>query len=205
MSEQGTPEWLAERAGYCTASQFSAVLAKIKAGEAATRRNYRLRLVTERLIGAPVPTYQNAAMEWGTLNEPHARMAYESHNKVLVEEVGFIKHATLLAGCSPDGLVGDDGLTEFKCPYESTVHINTIETGMPPEHLPQIMGQLWLTGRKWCDFVSFDPRMPGKLKLYVQRIERDEKYIAELEQEVVKFLREVEVKHSQLLKLAEAA
>lgn len=203
---QGTAEWLAERAGHATASCFKDVLAKIKSGEAATRRNYRMRLVTERLIGGPVPSYQNAAMQWGTEQEPSARMAYEAQTGQLVEEVGFIKHPKIAwCGVSPDGLIGEDGGAEFKCPYESTIHVNTIDSGIPSEHIAQVQGSLWITGRRWWDFVSFDPRMPGKLKIYVQRIERDEEYIKSLEIEVIKFLLEVEAKHRSLIELAEAA
>lgn len=204
--KQGTEEWLRERAGHATASCFKDILAKIKSGEAATRRNYRLRLVTERLIGAPVQTYQNTAMQWGTEQEPHARMAYESLTGRLVEEVGFIKHPSITwVGVSPDGLISDDGGIEIKCPYESTVHVNTLETGMPSEHMAQIQGAMWITGRRWWEFVSFDPRMPDGLKLYSQRIARDNSYIETLEKEVLTFLAEVESKHAELMKLAKAA
>lgn len=203
---QGSEEWLAERAGHATASCFKEVLAKIKTGEAAGRRNYRIRLVTERLTGVPVASYQNTAMQWGKDNEPAARMAYEAHTGKLVEEVGFIKHPRVAwCGMSPDGLINEDGGVEIKCPYESTIHVNTLDSGMPSEHIAQIQGALWVTGRKWWDFVSFDPRMPGKLKLYVQRIERDDEYIKNLQIEVIKFLTEVEEKYGALLEMAKAA
>lgn len=202
---QRTDEWFAARCGLATASRFKDILARIKSGEAAARRNYKAQLVCERLTGVPYENgFESAEMRFGTEQEPFARMAYEERHGVMVEEVGFIRHETLMAGCSPDGLVGEDGLVEFKVPNTAN-HIDTLEKGMPPEHLPQIMGQLWLTGRKWCHFVSFDPRMPERLRLYVQRVERDDEYIANLEKEVRAFLDEVEAKYLSLLKLAEAA
>jgi putative phage-type endonuclease len=203
MIEQGSSEWLAQRAGHATASRFKDVLAKIKTGEAATRRNYRVQLVTERLTGQPCETYTNAAMQWGTDQEPAARSAYEAHTGDLVEQAVFILHPGMAwAGASPDGLIGDDGGIEIKCPYQSTVHVETLQGGMPSEHMPQVQGVMWITGRQWVDFVSYDPRMPEHLQLYVQRIARDEKYIAELEKAVVAFLGEVSVMHQQLMKKA---
>lgn len=190
---QGTPEWLRERAGCATASRFADVCAKIKSGEAATRRKYRLQLVTERLTGNPVQGYINAAMQWGIDTEPEARMAYEAERGVIVEETGFAKHPAIpWCGASPDGLIDDDGLVEFKCP-ESTTHLEWLEAGKAPaEHVPQIQGQMWITGRQWCDFVSYDPRFPGGLKLFVVRVPRDEDYIKGLEKEVIEFLAGVE-------------
>lgn len=190
---QGSDEWFAARAGFCTASRFKDVLAKIKTGEAATRRNYRLQLVTERLTQRPCDTYTNAAMEWGTATEPFARAAYEGARTLMVDEVGFIRHpAVAFVGCSPDGLVGDDGGVEIKCPHNSMVHVETLECGMPPEHAAQVQGAMWVTNRKWWDFVSYDPRMPPHLALHVERVERDDAYIAKLAEEVGKFLAEVE-------------
>lgn len=204
MSAQGTAEWLQERCGLATASRFKDVLATVRSGEAAGRRNYRAQLVVERLTGQPQETYQNAAMAWGTEHEPYARIAYEAHTGLIVQEVGFIKHPTLMAGCSPDGLVEDNGLVEIKAPYQSAVHIDALLGGIvPPEHIPQIMGQLWLTGREYCDFVSYDSRLPERLQLFVYRVHRDEKYIFNLEGEVIKFLKEVDAKHKQLMALAE--
>lgn len=203
MIEQGTPEWLAQRAGHATASRFKDVLAKIKTGEAATRRNYRVQLVTERLTGQPCESYTNAAMQWGTDQESSARAAYEAQTGDLVEQVGFILHPGMAwTGASPDGLIGDEGGIEIKCPFQSTVHVETLQGGMPAEHMPQVQGVMWVTGRKWVDFVSYDPRMPEHLQLYVQRIKRDDSYIAELEKAVAAFLGEVSAMHQQLMKRA---
>ena len=199
MNAQGSVEWLAERAGCVTASRASDVLAKIKTGEAALRRKYRIQLTTERLTGIPVQGYVNAAMQWGTDTEPMARMAYEAARSVLVEETGFCKHPTIpYCGASPDGLLGDDGLVEIKC-AESTTHVDWMTQGrVPPEHIPQMQFQLWVTGRKWCEFVSFDPRMPANLQLFVRRVERDEPYIKSLATEVISFLDDVEATIKQL-------
>lgn len=204
---QQTPEWLAARAGHCTASKFKDVLAKPKSGsgEAVTRRSYRLMLVTERLTGLPCETYRNAAMEWGTEHEAIARMTYEAERGEIVEEVGFIPHPSMpWVGCSPDGLIGTDGGVEIKCPAQSTVHVETVHGGMPSEHRAQIQGAMWVTGRQWVDFVSFDPRMPAGLQLYVERVKRDSDYIANLEAEVAKFLVETEKMHEWLMKIASA-
>lgn len=191
MDAQGTIEWFQARCGKATASRFKDIIATIKSGEAAVRKNYKAQLVVERLTGLAQETYTNAAMQYGTETEPQARAAYEFKTDNVVEEVGFIQHAELLAGCSPDGLIGIDGGTEIKCPYQSAVHIETLLNGMPPEHMAQIQGSMWITGRKWWDFVCYDGRLPPSLQLYVKRIERDEKYILDLETEVVKFLDEV--------------
>ena len=126
---QGTPEWLAARAGHATASRFKDVLAKIKTGEAATRRAYRWQLVTERLTGMPCESYTNAAMEWGHLQESSARLAYEAHTGEFVDETGLLLHPEVQwVGASPDGLVGAEGGVEIKCPYNSVVHVETLDS-----------------------------------------------------------------------------
>jgi hypothetical protein len=150
-----------------------------------------------------VQRYATAAMQWGTEQEPAARAAYERVTGISVEETGFIAHDTLLAGCSPDGLVDWDGLIEIKCPYNSAVHIETLLNGMPSEHAAQVQGQLWITGRQWCDFVSFDPRMPVELQLHVQRIQRDPGFIADLEARITIFLQQVGTQVEALRRLAE--
>ena len=189
--DQGSIEWFQARAGLATASRFKDVLAKIKSGEAAVRKNYKAQLVVERLTGLAQETYTNAAMQYGTETEPLARAAYEFRSDNQVEEIGFIRHKELLTGCSPDGLIGKDGGVEIKCPFQSAVHIETLLNGMPPEHMAQIQGTLWITGRQWWDFVSFDPRLPAHLQIYIRRIERDGKYISDLETEVIAFLSEI--------------
>lgn len=200
MSLQGTEQWALDRCGCATASEFSCVLAK---GEGKTRAAYLRRVVTERLTGKPTETYSNGHMARGTIQEPFARLAYEAAYGEPVEEVGFIKHPSLMAGCSPDGLLGKDGGGEFKCVIP-TVQLETWErtAGYPPEHKAQIMGNLWITGRKWWDFVSFSPDMPAHLRLYRFRVERDEAYIANLEREVIKFLQEVDAMYGRLMRMS---
>lgn len=194
---QQSPEWYAARCGRATASRFADVMAKIKTGEAAGRRNYRAQLVAERLTGVPAESYTNAAMQWGIDTEPLARAAYEALSGNIVEQVAFVTHPELMAGASPDGLIDSDGGLEVKCP-NTAQHIDALLKGMPPEHIPQIQGGMWLTGRQWWDFVSFDPRMPEKLQLYVQRIARDDAYITQLAAEVIVFLKETDALISQL-------
>lgn len=197
---QGTAEWLSERAGHCTASRAADVLARIQKGEAATRRKYRIQLCTERLTGIPVSGYQNAAMQWGTATEPEARMAFEAKHGALVQEVGFIKHPKLAwVGASPDGCIDDDGLIEIKCP-ESTTHLDWMtQERVPPEHVPQIQFQLWVTGRQWCEFASYDPRFPPHLRLFTAHVKRDEKYIENLAGEVCNFLAEIDALYLKLM------
>ena len=206
MIEQGSPEWKALRAGHATASRFSDVLAKIKTGEAMGRQKYRWQLVTERVMGAPCETYSNKAMERGTLLEPEAREAYAAETGAWVELVDFIKHPEVeWVGCSPDGLIDADGGLEIKCPDNPIVHVQTLHGGMPSEHRAQVQGQMWVTGRKWIDFVSYDPRMPEGMQLYIERVKRDEDYIATLAKEVALFLKEVARQHAGLLALRKAA
>ena len=188
---QRSPQWFAARCGKVTARRVKHVVAKIKSREAAARRNYKAQLVVERLTGIAQETYTNAAMQYGTETEPQARDAYVFRTDNKVEEVGFIQHESLMAGCSPDGLIGTDGGIEIKCPFQSAVHIETLLNGMPSEHRAQIQGSLWITGCSFWDFVSFDPRLPAHLQLYIERVERDKKYIANLEKKVVVFLDEV--------------
>lgn len=193
--EQGSLEWKMARLGHVSASSIAAVMSKGKDNsESATRKTYKIKLVAERLTNLPQETYKNAAMEWGNETEPFARMAYESAMNVLVDKTGFWKHETKeWVGVSPDGLVGDDGLIEIKCP-NTTTHLEYIfENTVPSDYRKQIQCQLWVTNRKWCDFVSYDPRLPAKNQLFIKRCERDEKLIAVMEEEVDKFLNEVQV------------
>lgn len=191
--EQQTEEWFEARLGKATASRFKDVLSKLKSGgEAATRANYRAQLVVERLTGVRADSYSNSAMQWGIDNEALAVTEYELLTGNVTEECGFIKHKTLEAGASPDRLVGEDGILEVKCPNTAT-HIAYLKAGkVPMEYIAQVMGQLWITGRKWCDFISYDPRMPANASILIVRVYRDESYIDDLEAQVEAFLDEVE-------------
>lgn len=200
--EQGTNEWKECRVGKVTASRVADVVAKTKSGYSASRDNYMAQLVCERLTGKPAESFSNAAMQWGTETEPLARAAYEAKMDVLVDEVGFIDHPSIVnSGASPDGLVGADGLIEIKCPNTAT-HIDTLlSQTVPKKYADQIFWQMACTGRDWCDFVSYDPRLPSDLQLFIKRIPRDDKYIQLLEAEVIEFLTETAHKVAQLLNL----
>ena len=204
MIEQGTPEWFAQRLGKVTASRVADVIAKTKTGYSTSRDNYMAQLVCERLTGTVAESFTNAAMAHGTETEPLARAAYESKADVLVDEVAMISHPTIEnAGASPDGFVGEDGLVEIKCPNTAT-HIDTLLTQtVPGKYITQMQWQMACTGRKWCDFVSFDNRLPEELQIFIKRIERDDVYIKMLEEEVIKFLKELNDKIEKLNKLKE--
>ena len=197
--EQRTEEWHAARLGKVTASRVADVVAKTKSGYGASRANYMAELVCERLTGRPGDFFQSAAMAWGTEQEPVARAAYEARTGNLVTEVGFVPHPTIpMAGASPDGLIGDIGLIEIKCPNTAT-HIETMLTGAVPEkYILQMMWQMACTGHIWCDFVSYDPRLPERMQLWIKRIEIDTFLINSIEVEVRKFLTELDLKVAQL-------
>jgi len=194
MIEQGTPEWHQLRAGKVTASRVADILAQTRTGPSASRQNYLIELALQRSTGTIEPSYTNAAMEWGTQTEPQARVAYEVETGNFVDQVAFIDHPTIAwFGCSPDGLIGDDGLIEIKCPNSAT-HWEYFKAKKPPQkYVTQMQTQLCVTARKWCDFVSFDPRMPARSQLLIVRVERDEAFISEIEEKVKQFLSEVEV------------
>lgn len=189
MIEQGSQEWLALRAGKVTASKVSDVMSSITT---TGYKNYLADLVVERLTGNKTESFTNAAMQWGVDQEPIARAEYEVKTGNFVDQVAFVDHPTIANfGCSPDGLVGDDGLIEIKCPNTAT-HIDYVmQDKVPTKYIPQIQCQMAVTGRKWCDFVSFDPRLPDGLQILIVRLERDDEYIEKLEARVVKFLDEV--------------
>jgi putative phage-type endonuclease len=197
--EQGTDEWHQARLGKVTASRVADVMAKTKTGYGASRANYMADLLVERLSGRQGDHYQNAAMQWGTEQEPNARAAYEVETGSIVMETGFVPHSIIgMSGSSPDGLIGDDGLVEIKCPNTST-HIDTLlGQEAPSKYILQMQWQMACTDRKWCDFVSYDPRLPENMQLYIQRVIRDDKLIKEIEQEVIKFLGELDGKLMQL-------
>lgn len=200
MNEQGSEAWAKERAGHCTASCFADALAKIKTGEAADRRNYRVQLVTERMTGLPCSGFKSKAMQWGIDQEPLARLAYELHTGEPCITTGFHRHPSIdWVGCSPDGLVGDKGLAQFKCPESHTHMQYWLDGVMPAEYKAQVQGEMWVTGREWSDFVSFDPRFPESHQLLIVRVQRDDAYIATLEAEVRKFLAEVDRLHDRLI------
>lgn len=196
---QGSPEWFAIRCGKVTASRVSAVVARTKTGWGASRANYMAELVAERLTGAVAEGYSNAAMQWGTDMEPEARRAYEFYRDVDVVQVGFVVHPRIeQSGASPDGIVSDDGLVEIKCPNTAT-HIDTLLSAtVPGKYATQMQWQMACTGRRWCDFVSFDPRMPEAMQLFVKRVQRDDEAIAELEKLVTAFLEELDAKVAAL-------
>lgn len=205
--QQGSPEWLQERCGCVTASRVKDVVAKLKNGkESAARASYRLELLTEVLTGSVTEHYVSQAMDFGTENEPLARTCYELAKGVDVERIGYVKHAHIpRTGASPDGLVGDDGLVEIKVPNTTTHLAYLIEGVVPEEYKPQMFWQLACANRQWCDFVSYDPRLPSDFGLFIVRLERDEKVIAEMEQEVTKFIAELNEMSERLLKYRKAA
>ena len=181
--EQGSPEWHMARYGWITASCFSKVLAK---GAGKTRKGYMLQLASEILTGALQGGFTSDAMQWGTETEPQARAMYELNTGSEVVEVGFVRSGDHV-GCSPDGLVGDDGLVEFKCP-NTTTQIETFLSGkMPTGHIPHVQGDMGVCERDWCDFVSFDPRIDGECSYFSVRVMRDDEYIANLSLEVDRF------------------
>ena len=193
MIEQGSTEWHAMRLGKVTASRINDVLARLKTGkEAASRANYKHQLMVERLTGQQTPSFTNAAMQWGTETEPLARVHYEAGTGNLVREVAFIDHPFIqMSGASPDGLVGTDGLVELKCPNTAT-HVEwMLAADIPAEHQNQMLWQMACTGRKWCDFVSFDPRMPEYAQIFCMRLFRDDERIEAMQKEVTAFLDEV--------------
>jgi len=192
--EQRTPEWYAARVGKVTASRVHDIVATTKSGGFTSgRKNYMAELVIERLTGAPAPSYQSVAMLYGIECEPEARAAYAFAQDVDVEEVGFLDHPSIeMVGCSPDGYVGKDGLVEIKCGNTAT-HLDTLLTGkVDPAYVDQMQFQMGVTGREWCDYVSYDKRLPEPMRLFVCRIPRDQKRITKLELETCLFLNDLD-------------
>lgn len=212
MMEQRSDEWFATRCGKVTASRIADLMARSKRDNKplASRDNYAAQIKLERLTGTVADSFASAAMQWGTDTEPQARAAYEFDTGEAVEEIAFVVHPKIPdAGASPDGLVGEDGLVEIKCPNQAT-HFATLE-GAPIDdrYIKQMQWQMACTGRKWCDFASFDPRFPIPMQLHVRRVERDDELIAQIEAEVTDFLAEVEESvaalNAQYLEKKEAA
>lgn len=191
--EQRTEEWHTARLGKVTASRIADLTAKTKSGYSTSRQNYMAELICQRLTGVPEPHFESEAMRRGTELEPKARAVYMLETGNIATEVGLVDHPSIpMSAASPDGLIGHDGLIEIKCPNTWT-HLQTIKTRAPDrKYLLQMHWQMACTGRKWCDFVSYDDRLPERLAYVCVRIERDEKLIAEISAEVRKFLEELE-------------
>ena len=200
--EQRSSAWFEARLGRVTASRVADVIAKTKSGYSASRDNYMAQLICERLTGQQGESFTNAAMTWGTETEPLARSAFEAYADVMVEEVGFVPHPRIRdSGASPDGLVGLVGMLEIKCPNTAT-HIDTLLTQtVPGKYITQMQWQMACCERQWCEFVSFDPRLPQDLQLFVKRVEFDPEYVSMLEKEVIQFLAELDDKVNKLTNL----
>ena len=191
---QETETWLQSRVGKVTASRIADMMAKTKSGWGASRKNYMAELVAERLTEKAAEHFVSGAMQWGTDNEPDARISYEFLTDNEVVEVGSVDHPSIpRSSASPDGEVLDDGLVEIKCPNTAT-HIDTLLSGkIPNKYILQMQWQMACTGRQWCDFVSFDPRMPDNMEIFIRRIERDDGLIGEIEGAVKSFLAEINI------------
>jgi putative phage-type endonuclease len=192
MIEQRTTEWFAQRCGHLTASRIADMMARTQKGWGASRANYAAQLIAERLTGVAESGFTSAAMQHGIDTEAAARAAYGFMQDVEVVEAPFVLHPRLAwSGASPDGFVGDDGLIEIKCPNTAT-HITTLRGGeIPDKYIKQMQWQMACTERDWCDFVSFDPRMPVEMQLHIQRVDRDNDLIAEIESAAIGFLDEI--------------
>lgn len=190
---QGTLEWKLEKLGYVSAGSVSDILATTKSGESKMRDNYKWRIITERITGQVQESYVNDAMIWGIETEEQARIAYEITYGVKVTQTGFLKHPTMQwVGASPDGLVGDVGGIEIKCP-NTTTHLQTLKAKKAPsKYIPQMQMGMWVTDRDWWDFISYDPRLPQAMQFFCVRVNRDEKYIDNMQSQIIKFLIEVE-------------
>jgi len=199
--DQTDPAWMLARLGHITASCMDDVMAKGKTGEAVTRYKYKIKLLAERMTGVGQDSYNNAAMDWGKSQEQFAAQAYELRREILLDKTGFWRHPTIeWLGASPDRLAGDVGLVEIKCPNTST-HLTWMLSGsstMPSEYVKQVQAQLWICEKEWCDFVSFDPRLPEKNQLHIIRVMRDEELIKKMEAESISFLLEVQDLINQL-------
>lgn len=192
---QGTDAWLQARVGKVTASRVADVVAKTKSGWGASRANYMAELIAERLTGTPATSFTSPAMQWGTENEPLARANYEFRFDCKVTQVGFIEHPSIaMFGSSPDGHISDDGSLEIKCPNTATHLEMLLGEPISAKYITQMQSQMSCTGRKWCDFVSFDPRLPESMRMFVQRVNRDSAMILQLEKNVTEFLAELDQK-----------
>lgn len=191
--EQGSPDWHAIRCGKVTASRVADIMRKTKSGISASRAKYMGQLAAERLTGVVAPTFKSAAMEWGTQMEEEAANAYAFYRSAELVKVAFVDHPVIhMTGASPDRLVGSDGLIEVKCPDTHT-HIETLlSRSIDADYITQMQWQMECTGRKWCDFISYDPRMPEHLSMFVQRVPFDPARVADMRLEVRRFLVELD-------------
>jgi putative phage-type endonuclease len=201
IPQSDTEAWFAARLGKVTASRIADATARIKNGWGASRANYMAELIAERLTSTPAESYTNAAMQWGIDHEAEARAAYEFYTDATVGLGGFIAHPKIPdAGASPDGFIESAGLLEIKCPNTAT-HIDTLlALSLPEKYLKQMQFQMACSGAMWCDFVSYDPRMPESMRLFVRRVERNAGLIASLEQDVREFLTEMDERIAALQK-----
>ena len=205
MTEQGSPEWLAERAGKWCGSKFVATLARNKRTGEKLKSYHDLiwQVVTERMTGQPIEGPGGYALQWGSEVEDFAREAFELETGLAVQRVGFLTHPDFpLVGASPDGLIGGDGGLEIKCPRDSRVHLERFLSGVPEEYVPQIQGGMWVTGRKWWKFVSYDPRMPESHQLLIINVPRDDAYIANLLEAVIEAEQAACELHQKLLRIS---
>lgn len=202
---QRTDEWFKERCGKFTGSRFADVMARNKKTGEPLKAYHDLimDIVVERITGNPIEGAQGHALQWGQDVEPFAREAYELETGRSVVETGFIIHPQYsFVGCSPDGLINEDGGLEMKCPKSSRVHLERFTTGLPDEYKPQVQGCMWVTDREWWDFVSFDPRMPESHQILIIQIVRDDKYISQLEHAVIEANALVEDRLNELKRIA---
>lgn len=200
--QQGSAEWLQERCGQVTASRVADVMAKLKNGSPSAKRNsYQMELLAEIVTGRAAEHYVSPAMDFGTEYEPVALAAYEIAKEVQADRIGYVRHPSIpRSGASPDALIGDYGLCEIKVPNTSTHLEYVLEGEVPSEYIPQMLWQLACTGRQWCDFVSYDPRLPEDFGLFIVRLDRDNEMIAEMENEVMRFIAELNAMADKLLK-----
>lgn len=206
--EQGSDDWLRLRAGKFTGSRFDDLTARNKKTGAKLKSFHDAvwDAVVERMTGQPQESVSSYSLQWGTDLEPYAREAYELATGNFVTQAPFIEHPLFsFAGCSPDGLIDDDGGLELKCPKNSAIHLARWLDGVPEEYVPQVQGSMWVTGREWWDFASYDPRMPPKFRLMKVRVYRDEDFIKLIESSVIEaeeMAQELIVKMSELTEAA---
>lgn len=200
-AEQGTEAWLLERLGSVTGSRFNDIVAVGRSGKPLEARETTIVEITlELLTGRPGPMWSSKATRWGKEHEKFARLAYEAATHNMCGEVGFVTHPRhRQVGVSPDGLIGAKGGWEAKCPFTAAVHLKTLLAGMPPEHMAQVQGGMWVCEREWWDFVSYHPAFPPPMQLYVQRITRDDAYIANMENKVLDAVAEININVRELL------